>query len=257
MAAERRSTFAQSGPLSPTQTGAPRYNRFNFRDYMKNHVKKLTEAELKKPIQMISSTSTGRTEEKDTSTQDKEPDTATAQQTEAKTRSRSTTPNGTRRKTGAGVYKTAQEKKDWIAKQSRQEAEAEDGAQGPLRVDIGTPDAPSTVRQGIATFETQESTKRSQEDADIGTKLDDLRRERLLAPEDPPGPMSSASGFFDPENDMGHFEGIDATAAQTPSFTVSPAKPKMSSRASSRSPPPPKAHAAGSRQQVTVTEQIE
>ena len=55
MAAERRSNFALSGPLSPTQTGT-RYNRFNFRDYMKTHVKKMTEAEGRKNIHMLKGT---------------------------------------------------------------------------------------------------------------------------------------------------------------------------------------------------------
>ena len=144
MAAERRSNFAHSGPISPTQTGAPKYNRFNFRDYMKSHVKKMTEAEVKKPIQMMTGTGTGTAKpDKDTGTSSKEPDTTTAQE-EGKTRSRSTTPMGTRKRTG--IFKTHQEKKDWHAKHAQQEVEAEEHAPGPLQIDIGTPEPPSTVR---------------------------------------------------------------------------------------------------------------
>ena len=120
MAAERRSTFAHSGPLSPTQTGAPRYNRFNFRDYMKQHVRKLTEVEARKTIQVVTGTSTDKAE--------KEPDTATTAQADKTPRSRSTTPGGTRKQ--KSVHMTREQQKDSHAKHPPQRSEEEPRGNG-------------------------------------------------------------------------------------------------------------------------------
>ena len=233
MAAERRSTFAQSGPLSPTQTGAPRYNRFNFRDYMKQHVRKLTEAEAKKTIQTV--TNTDKPE--------KEPNAPTTAQEDKQPRSRSTTPGGTRK--NRSVHMTREQQKEWHAQHSPARDEEEEA--GPKTFDLATPEPESKVKDHVARLEGAETSKRTQEVAG----MEDNRRE---SPEDPPITMSTPtgdkSGFGSPEGQMDQFEGTEARGSDTPSFTASPLRPKRSastaSRTSSRGPPP-KAQQPGSR----------
>ena len=241
MAAERRSTFAHSGPLSPTQTGAPRYNRFNFRDYMKQHVRKLTDAETRKTIQMVAGTSTDRTE--------KEPDTATTAQEDKAPRSRSTTPGGTRKQ--KSVHMTREQQKEWHAKHPQQKPEegaaGSQEATGPKTFDLATPEPESKVKEQVARLEGNDASKRTLEEAG----MEDARR---VSPEEPPMTMStptgSKSGLWDPDGKIDQFEGASTGDIGTPSFAANSPKPRRSasttSRTSSRGPPP-KAHQPGTR----------
>ena len=73
---------------------------------MKEHVKKLTESEARKNIQTLTGTEKA----------DKEHTAAKAQEEDnKKTRSRSTTPGGTRKETIQKIFKTHEEKIQWHA----------------------------------------------------------------------------------------------------------------------------------------------
>ena len=90
MAAERRSTFAQAGPLIPSSP-AMKYNRFNFKEHMKKHVLKVNSPTYMKKIMGFENAQAETPEEQIDTTrhaQDRE-----ASQTRT---SRSTTPNGTK-----------------------------------------------------------------------------------------------------------------------------------------------------------------
>ena len=96
---------------------------------MKEHVKKLTETEAMKKVQMIKSKET-------------EPDTTTSPEKEKTPRSRSTTPRGTRKNR---LFMNREQVKEWHAQHAKAEAE-EEQSPGPATHDISTPEPESRVK---------------------------------------------------------------------------------------------------------------
>ena len=76
MAAERRfQSFAQGPLVSASQITVPRYDRFNFKEHMKNHMMKVNEASYMKRVMAVKATPPTEQEEESTKaqhTEDKE-----------------------------------------------------------------------------------------------------------------------------------------------------------------------------------------
>ena len=71
MAAERRfqSTFAQGPLVSTSQITVPRYDRFNFKEHMKNHMMKVNESSYMKRVMAVKATAPTEQEEESTKAQ--------------------------------------------------------------------------------------------------------------------------------------------------------------------------------------------
>ena len=139
MAAERRTPFAQAGPLIPPSPSM-KYNRFNFKEHMKNHVLKINSPTYMKKIMVVNPQAE--------STDNPEAESDTTRRTQEREgsqprTSRSTTPNGTRKNTP----KT----KLFLSKAEMMTKNKERAQGGPEEYDIDTPNADnSRVKREVA-----------------------------------------------------------------------------------------------------------
>ena len=117
MAAERRfQSFAQGPLVSASQITVPRYDRFNFKEHMKNHMMKVNEASYMKRVMAVKATAPTEQEQEQESTKAQHTEAKEEEPTRRNVRS-SSTPSSTKAPARAttpnrSIFKSTAEKKE-------------------------------------------------------------------------------------------------------------------------------------------------